>query len=448
MKIVTTDETKAYQRYFLLAPPILANVPVALLASYFAIYATDVLLVAPAAVGTILLVARLFDGITDPIIGVWSDRRSAPRRVPVMMAGVLISPSLAFLWLPPQSLSGTLLFVWITAFYLLFELGQTLRAVPLSALGLEVARDPRQRVFVQVIFRIFGFANYLVSLWLMQYLTEHEAPRAAITPFIIAFTAAYLVVFMTALIYVKELPQPQRTEERPILRMMKEVLGNRYHRQFLGIQTAEVVAFACIGFAVPYVTRYVLDRPDMTMFVFLTNAVTALIASFGWWRIVPRLGVRISWLIGQYFWAAVLAGWILVPTLGIWFFMFLAFLSGIGGAAGNCVSYAMLGDIADYDARESGRQRQGIYVTIYGLVSKLALAMTAFVLGWILQLSGYQPNTEQGQGFLLGITLIVSIIPLLGIGWSISLLHRYRLYEDESIEDGRATPPNLAHDTA
>ncbi len=444
MNTLTDDTSKAFRRYFLFAPPILLNVPVALLGSYFAIYATDVLLLAPALLGTVLLVARLFDAVTDPMIGVSSDRRTSPRRIPLIMAGALLSPILVAIWLPPQGLSGTLLFVWITACYILYELGQTLRSVPLSALGLEVAQVPRQRVLVQVIYRCFSFATYVMSLWLMQYLTDHETPREAMTPFIVGFAIAYMVAYLAAAFFAKELPQVQRTEERPIFVMMKEVLGNRYHRQFLGIQTAEVVAFACIGFAVPFVTRYVIDRPDMTMFVFLTNAVTALIASFVWWRLVPRLGVRKCWLIGQYFWVAVLAGWPLVPLLGIWFFIFLAFLSGIGVAAGNCVSYAMLGDIADYDARESGRERQGIYVTIYGLVSKLALAVTAFVLGWILQLSGYAPNAEQGTGFYVGITLIVSVLPLIGIGLSIRLLHRYRLYEDENITFGERVSRELS----
>ena len=442
MQFVTQDETSAFRRYFLLGPSILFNVPVALLASYFAIYATDELLVAPAAVGTILLVARLFDAVTDPVIGVLSDRRGSPRRIPLMIAGVFMLPALALLWLPPQSLSGTWLFVWLTAAYILFELGQTLRSVPSQALALEIAGNAKRRVLVKVIFRIFSFAAYLLSLWFMQLLTDHENPRAALQPIVIGFIAAYMVTSLAALYFVREVPQRQRTEERPVLGMLKEVLSNRYHRQFLGIQMAEVIAFTCIGFAVPYVTRYVLDRPDMTMYVFLTNAVTALLASFIWWRIVPKLGVRKCWLIGQYFWAAVLLGWILVPTLGIWFFIFLAFLSGIGGAAGNCVGFAMLGDIADYDARESGRQRQGIYVTIYGLVSKIAVAATGFVLGWVLQLSGYEPNAEQGRSFFIGISLIISVLPLIGIGLSIRFLHRYRLYEDEQINDGFAAGPS------
>ena len=437
MAFLTTDEKSAFRRFFLLAPPILLNFPGLLLGTYLAIYATDVLLVAPAALGTILLLTRIFDGITDPIVAVWSDRRRGLRRVPIILAGALFLPAIAFLWLPPESLSGLSLLLWIAAFYILFEVGQTMRSIPTYSLGLEVARTSRQRIFVKLVFGVCSFVAYIGSLFLMQYLTDHENPREAITPIIIGFTAAHFVVYMGVVMLLKELPQQQRSEERPIVVMFKEVLANRYHRQFLGIQTAEVVAMACIGFAVPYVMKYVLDRPDLTMYVFLTNGVAATLAAFVWWRLVPRLGVRKCWLIGQYCWVAVLAGWLLVPVLGVWFFLFLAFLSGIGGAGGNCVSYAMLGDIADFDAQESGRQRQGIYITIYGLVSRIALAIVAFVLGWILQLSGFEPNVEQDRGFFVGITLIVSVLPLIGIFWSIRLLHRYRLYEEQGIEDGR-----------
>ena len=448
MSVVVADEKLAFRRLFLLAPPMLFQLPALLLATYFAIYATDVLLVAPAVVGTIVMVARIFDAVTDPLIGMWSDRRGSPRRQPLILYGALLFPALIGLWLVPRGLDGFALAAWLLGFYLLFELGQTLRSVSISALALEVASTSKKRVLTQVVFRTFGMAAYIISLAVMQHLTDHDDPRSALVPIVLASTALLTISYLLAARYLKELPRPHRTEERSYATMLKEVLANRYHRHFILIQMAEGFAFACIGFAVPYVMRYVLDAPELTTWVFLATAITTVVASFAWWRIVPRLGTRRTWLVGQCFWLAVLVCWPLVPYLGVPFFLLLAVVAGIGNGAGKCVGFAMLGDIADYDARESGRQRQGIYVTVYGLVNKIMLALAAFGLGWGMQLAGYVPNEEQGTGFLVAMTLMISVVPGIAMLGSIRLLHRYTLYEDHDIPDGREPRESLTLQTA
>ncbi len=438
MSVIVEDEDLAFSRLLWFT---LSAIPGWMLAGmllrYFPIFATDVLLLAPALLGTVLLVARLFDGVTDPLVAWLGDRRPQPRRRPYFLWGTLGIFAFAGLWLVPEALGGLALAAWLLAFFLLWETGQTFRGVSIGALGFEVAKTARRRTMFMVVSGIAALVGNVIGIFAMQYLLDHPDPRSAIPMVVIPMVAAF---FLSAVLLgwrLREVPMIQRTEERPPIHMFREVLSNPYHRQYIGIQMAETFAFVSVGFSVPFIMQYLLGRPDLTMYIFLTNLVVGVLAAFAWWQVIGRIGTRRTWLAGQWVWVLTLGMWPLVLVYGLPAFFALAFLSGIANSAGNCVGYAMLGDIADYDARMSGRQRQGVYSTIYGLIAKVAAALTAFLLGWMLQFAGYVPNQEQGSGFTVAITLAISVLPVLCIFASIRLLSRYQLYEDEGIDDGR-----------
>ncbi|TMM48750.1 MFS transporter [Qipengyuania marisflavi] len=438
MQIIVEDENFAFRRYLWMMPAFIPSwILGGMFLRYFAIYATDVLLLAPAMLGTVMLISRVFDGVTDPIFGWLSDRRKAPRRVPFYLVGTLGTLSMLGIWIVPEHLTGLALAAWLTMILLIWETGQTLRTVAFGALGFEVATTARRRTMTMVLSGIAALIGSVIGIFVMQYLLNHPDPRSAVVPIVlIVVPLSFAATFLMGL-RLKELPKPHRSEERPPIHMMREVLANKYHRQYIGIQMAETFAYVSIGFAVPYVMQYTLGRPDMTMYIYLTNLIIAVVSGGGWWLVVGRLGTRRTWLAGQYVWLVTLAMWPLVLVFGLPAFFVLAFLGGIGSAAGSCVGYAMLGDIADYDAKVSGRQRQGVYATIYGFVGKIAAALTAFLLGWMLQLAGYMPNQEQGPNFTIAMTMTIAVLPGICMLASVRLLHRYRLYEDEGIDDGR-----------
>ncbi len=438
MSVFTQDEDLAFRRYLMLSIAFVPNwVLGGMFLRYFAIYATDVLLLAPALLGTILLVSRIYDGITDPLFAWFSDRRRGARRVPFYLVGTLGIFIMVGVWIIPAGITGFALIAWLIGMLLLWETGQTLRSVAIDALGFEVATTARRRTLIMVTRGLAALIGNVIGIFAMQYLLDHADPRSAVVPVVLVAVAVSFVACFAFGARLKELPKPHRTEERPPIHMLREVLANRYHRQYIAIQMAETFAFVSIGFSVPYVMQYILGRPDLTMYIFLTNLIVGVLAAGGWWLLIGRLGTRRTWLAGQCIWLVTLAMWPLVLVFGLPAFFVLAFLSGIGGSAGNCVGYAMLGDIADYDAKVSGRQRQGIYATIYGLIGKVAAALTAFLLGWMLQFAGYVPNAEQGPNFTIAMTLAIAVLPGICMIASIRLLQRYKLYEEEGIPDGR-----------
>ncbi|WP_265569984.1 MFS transporter [Sphingomicrobium nitratireducens] len=448
MRTMTEDRGLAFRRYLMVAPfAFVAAVVGSVFSRFFLIYGTDTLLVAPAAMGAIMLVTRLFDGASDPVIAWLSDRKAQPRRKPLMLWGTPLFLLIIPLMLPPAGLRGMALVAYLLFFYLLFELGQTLRQVPSAALGFEVARTASRRTLARTAMMVVSMIASILAMVFIQQLMTSEDPRALLEPALLIGTPLGALLYFIGLWRLREVPTPHRSEERPPLKMFAEVLKNRYHRQYIGVQIAESVAYAGIFTSVFYVIRYVIERPEWTFILFLAYTLASILGMGMWWRIVGRLGTRRTWIAGQLTWLATLLLWPTVLAFGAPAYLVLVILAGLASGCGRTVGYAMLGDIADYDARESGRQRQGVYATIYSLIDKIVAALIGFLFGLMLQYVDFVPNQAQGDDFTMAISLSTSILPAIFIFLSIRLLKGFDLYEKEGIPDGRearAVRPKLA----
>ena len=110
--------------------------------------------------GVVFLIASVVDGISDPIVGAFSDQFKSRwgRRHPLMLLSALpLAISFYFLYQPPAGLSETGLFVWFLAFMVLMRTAKTFYSVPHAALGAELTEDYHERT------SIFGY-NSLVGL--------------------------------------------------------------------------------------------------------------------------------------------------------------------------------------------------------------------------------------------------------------------------------------------
>ncbi len=440
MSVYTTDARLAYRRvtWFWAVTVIPAAVVSVLFQNYFFIYLTDVLLVAPVAVGALLAFARIYDGVTDLALAAWSDRSKSRfgRRKPFIIAGGLGLVLYGAVWLPPENLSAAGTIIWLGLLLLVYETASTLRNVPMLALGVELGQTPERRSWFYVIGLIVGLPFAIAANFVIQDLINSPDARAAGAPWFIGAGIALAAATVGMGLFLKELPAEHKTVERNVWRMMREVLGVGYHRRIIGVQLAETFAFTSLAFSVPYLMTYVLDRPDRIAIIFIAYLVVSIVAQPGWLALIPRLGMKRIWTIGLYMWLAAFVAAPLSLLFGYPFFFGLVIWGGLAGGAAT-VNYAMLGDIADYDARQSGRQRQGVYMTIYSLVAKIGGAAVAFLLGIGLQASGFVPNAEQSTMVVAAIVMSGSLIPFLGVLLGIRWLRGYDFYEREGLSDGR-----------
>jgi GPH family glycoside/pentoside/hexuronide:cation symporter len=134
----------------------------ALVSIYLLKFSTDVLLIAPGLMGLLFGLSRLWDAVSDPLAGYWSDRtRSAlGRRRPWLLAAALpLALLFAALWSPPAALGPTALTIWMGAAIVLYFTAQTAVGIPHMALGAELTNGyhERSRVFgARMLFEFVG----------------------------------------------------------------------------------------------------------------------------------------------------------------------------------------------------------------------------------------------------------------------------------------------------
>ena len=163
---------------------------------YLMKFSTDVLLIAPAIMGSLIAVSRLWDAVSDPLAGYLSDRtraRAGRRRSWMMGASLPVGVGIWMLWSPPSALSDLGVIVWMAAALFLYETASTAFFIPYGALGVELSQRHHERT------RIFGYRHAVSALGLAlgvlayRFVTEAEDIRAAAAS--VAAVADFLKVY-------------------------------------------------------------------------------------------------------------------------------------------------------------------------------------------------------------------------------------------------------------
>jgi len=383
-------------------------------AVYLMKYATDVLLVPPAVMGGLFLASRVWDAVSDPLVGHLSDRtRSAlGRRRPWLLVSALPMALTAWmLWCPPRHLEGTGLVLWMGAALFLHFTATTLFAVPHESLGAELARDHHDRT------RLFGFRHVLATCGIFLalggifLLVRSESPRD--TAFALITSAGALTVLLTILAVVL-LREPAehlgRGGEHPFA-AFADVLRNPHARLLLAVFTIETIGTATIGILLPYVLEYVVGRADLIPHLVAVYMVPAVLFVPVWITLSRRIGKKTLWLASMSAMTCAFGALFFVGR-GDWLYVaLLAGLAGIGGGCGAVVGPSIQADVIDWDELQTGQRKEGAYFSLWGFARKGAFGITAGATGLALGATGFAPNAEQSPGTLLALRALFGLFP-------------------------------------
>ena len=174
-----------------------------LLALYVMKFSTDVLLIAPAVMGLIFSVSRIWDAISDPLVGYLSDRTSTSlgrRRTWILVSFVPIALGFYAVFAPPQGLSVDALSWWMAAAVIGFYSAMTLFFVPHMALGAELSNDYHERSRLFGLRHAFYTIGSIVSLATMYLLLNEEFRDGGDVRSMAREYALYAVIVMSVLV--------------------------------------------------------------------------------------------------------------------------------------------------------------------------------------------------------------------------------------------------------
>ncbi len=408
-----------------------------LVSMYLMKFSTDVLLIAPGVMGLIFGISRIWDGISDPLAGYFSDRTETRigRRRPWMLAS-LVPIVLVFLmmWSPPRMLTGNALVVWMAVSVIGFYTAMTIFGVPHASLGAELSMsyDDRNRVFGWR--HICFMSGAFVAIGGMRLLIASDAPRTTANHLALAVCLLTVGVMLFCVARVRERKEHLgRGAENPFL-AFRDVLKNPHARRLLIVALIEHLGSANITILTPYASHYVIGTPHLTPFYVLCYMVAAVSTALFWVRLAKRYDKKQLWVFSMMLTGLSFGGMFFCGE-GDWIpIAILATLGGVGGGCGPVIAPSIQSDIIDYDEYKTGERKEGAYFAAFSFAFKGSAGITLMLTGFVLQFSGFVPNVEQTETAKLAIRSLFALFPLVSLWCGALLLSRFALNRQEHAE--------------
>ena len=400
---------------------------------YLMKFSTDVLLVGPAAMGAIFMVGRIWDAVSDPVVGYASDRslaRRGRRRSWMFTASLPLGVATLLLWSPPE-LQSPWIALWIGAALILYETASTAFLVPWGALGMELTQDYHERT------RLFGYRHVLAAagaglgLAAVWWIRTSEGPRSAAMLLAAVSGAATALLILNAALRLPERPEYRGRGAHDIRKAFADVFRNPHARLLLLVYSIETFGTAAIGMLAPYVMEYVIALPDYTELFIAVYFVPQFALTPLWIRLTRRFGKKPLWLASMTLMTCAYLGLFWLDVGGVLLLWVLPLLLGIGGGCGAVVAPSIQADVIDWDELATGERKEGAYLAVWNLVRKAAAAITPMVAGFVLAATGYAPNEPQSETTQQAMLALLGLLPGVSYGIGTLLFLRFRLNERE-----------------
>ncbi len=408
------------------------EIPGSILVFFLLFFLTNVAGLNPGLAGSVLLVAKIWDAINDPLVGWLSDRTASRwgRRYPWMLLGAVpLALCFCLLWWVPPFTNQSLLFGYYVAIAILFYTALTAVAVPYNTLAAELTQTYDERTVLVSFKAAFSIGSSILGLVIAQEIIKAVAdPKqqyvilGAIAGSL-ACVAAYLCVWGTYQRFMHIQVERQSVTPPsvlPILQQFKVALGNRPFLFVVGIYLCSWLGVQVTAAMLPYYVVNWMGLPEKH-FTQMALAVqgTALLMMFVWSIVGQRVGKQAVYCWGIPLTLVAQVSLFLIQPGQVRLMYAGAILAGAGLAVAYLVPWSLLPDVVDLDELETGQRREGIFFGLVVQLHKVAIALALFIVGKILDGSGFisagadQAAPVQPDSALWAIRWLIGPVPSL-----------------------------------
>lgn len=387
--------------------------------SFLLFFYSQVVGLDPWLAGIALTLGRLWDAVSDPLMGAISDRtrsRWGRRRPYIIFGSIPLAITYIAMWIPPTGWSQPALFVYLTVTDIAFNTLITVVMIPYSSLGAELSTDYHERTKVTAIRMLFyqvGWYVGAVGVRINQFLLDTGNQLGGFWGAILSFREGYAVcavilgvVTIATLAWSGYSVTEPRSPERNVVSYWRGYLRTLQNRSFVILIIAFLLAslFETMGFAVfPFLIGFWYYQGDLAamnnnlLWIMLPLFFVSFPAVWFWTWVSGKIGKKTTVLIGSFATAVTIA--LHYPMITpyrpelIWWIMILF---GWAVASLNFLISALIPDIVDEEELGTGgRRREGSFFGMQSFISKLGSALGLLMVGGFLSAIGFVEGAEQ-----------------------------------------------------
>ena len=353
-----------------------------------------------AAIGGLLLAARIFDAVQDPLLGYWSDRTREYRFGRMLWVGLgtpLLALGMLGLFRPP-AWDASAMTGWFIAMLMLVYLAFSMVQISYQAIGAELSDDVIERTRVTSWREGLGLVGVFLAAALPEILSKANGPREGFAAFALLFVPLLILAVAITISYTPTPVARTRAVGAPgamqAIRIMLQPLKNRLFNRLLLVFVFNGIASAIPATLVLFFIEDVIRRPDLSAHFLIAYFAAGALGMPAWVKLSARIGKGRAWLVGMVLSIAAFIWTFMLNAGDVTPFMLICVLSGLGLGADLALPPSMLADVIDEDTRRGLARNEGAYFGLWNLVTKMNLALAAGIALPALAWAGYNPSAQ------------------------------------------------------
>ena len=410
------------------------NLTFQMVAAFILLYYTDVAGIGAAAAGTLLLVARLWGGVTDLLAGHAVDRTSTrwgKFRPYLLFGSAPLLLLLVAVFSIPEGLGEGGALVWALISYSLFSAAYSFVNIPYGSLSAAMTQDPGARAKLSTSRVIAASLTILLIAVVVSPQVEHSDDlQLSLTITTLIFAAIgmvlYLICFATSREAVRQRPPTATVRETG--RMLRD------NRPLVLLCAGNVLFligwFGLITVAVFY-ARDVLGNADLYIAMTVVQTVALVAGAMVVPAAVVRIGKKRAYVLGGVVAVVGAAGFAVAPGSAPWIGIACYGVLGLGLGAINALTFALQADTVDYGEWKSGIRAEGAGYAILSFTRKAGQAIGGAAAAYTIGLGGYVSGAAiQGDSAVTAIRIAAGVVPAVAIAGAVGVMLAYPLTED------------------
>lgn len=442
----TKDKMTTAEKYIFSSGDIFGGGGQSIIAVLYLVFLTNILGINPAWAGSVVMVSKLWDAVSDPLMGVISDntRCKMGRRKPYIFAGgFLIFFAIALLWYPINFESDVAKICYVTIVYLFYSTISTVIAVPYSSMSTEITTDFNDRNKLNLLRLVFSLVSTAICTLVPTLLFENlTSGNLSISGFYYALVFGFGTLFAVPLILIgfftkERVPYKNENTKFSIKTFIKPFKIKAF-RKLLALYLSQSITLDITSAVIIYYSLYVIAGLGPTMFlgiflgiqILLFPVINKYINKVSKTKIY-RMGLPVSIIasIGIAFY----------PTdLPVWGLYIITGITALGFAGAQTMCWIIFPDVVDIGELGLKERITGSFSGVMTFIRKASSAIAIFIIGNVLSLTGFVTPTDsvpipnQPNSAIYGIKFIIFFAFLILMGFAYFVARKFRLTPEVS----------------